>query len=311
MSTPRDLTDRVFGRLTAKELIRTEPGVGAIWRCDCSCGGSKEVPAHRLTTGKTRSCGCMVKEIRERSNIAGQRYGLLVALEYHHTDEKHKPHWLFQCDCGNIKVLPVASVKWHGVRSCGCLLNKHIRDLNRQDIAGERYDRLMAVQPTNERDDSGSIVWECICDCGKTVFYSVNRLHSGRVHSCGCLYEESRPACVKARRDIKNDTSISALVSAKRPHANNTSGIPGVYFSKRDNRWEAKIYFRKVRYYLGSYSTIHEAAAARKEAERRIHDPAILERIDDLTEETKAQFLAYLRGSERRNDDSQSYVTSK
>lgn len=286
----------VFGRLTAKELVRTESGVGAIWRCDCSCGGSKEVPAQRLLNGKTRSCGCMEKEIRERSNIAGQRFGLLVALEYHHTDEKHRPHWLFQCDCGNKKVLPIASVKWCRVRSCGCLQEKHISELNRQDIAGERFDRLTAVRPTQERDDCGSIVWECICDCGKTAYQSVNKLRSGRVHSCGCLYNETRPECVKARRDIKNDTSISALVSAKRPHANNTSGFPGVSYDKRRNQWEAKIHFRKVRYYLGAYPTLQEAVAVRKEAERRIHDPEIVARFGDLTEERKAEFLAYLQG---------------
>lgn len=251
----------------------------------------------------------MVKEIRERSNIAGQRFGRLVALEYHHTDEKHRPHWLFQCDCSNTKVMPISSVKWHGVRSCGCLLDQHIRELNRQDITGERFDRLVAVRPTQERDDSGSIVWECICDCGKTAYQSVNKLHSGRVHSCGCLYNETRPECVKARRDLRNDTSISALVSAKRPHANNTSGVPGVCYDKRNNRWEAKIYFRKVRYYLGSYPTIQEAAAVRKEAERRIHDPEILERIDDLTAETKTQFLAYLRGIGMKIDDSHARVT--
>jgi len=244
-SKPKNLSGMVFGRLTAKELIRTEPSAGAIWRCECTCGGSKEVPAQRLLNGKTRSCGCMVKEIHERSNIAGQRFGLLVALEYHHTDEKHRPHWLFQCDCGNTKVLPIASVKWCRVRSCGCLLEKHISELNRQDIAGERFDRLTAVRPTQERDDCGSIVWECICDCGKTAYQSVNKLRSGRVHSCGCLYNETRPECVKARRDMKNETSISALVSAKRPHANNTSGFPASVMTNDETSGKPKSIFEK------------------------------------------------------------------
>lgn len=309
-SKPKDLTDHVFGRLTAKELLRAEQGVGAIWRCECSCGGEKEVPATRLLNGKTKSCGCMVKESRERSNIVGQRFGMLVALAYHHTDEKHRPHWSFQCDCGKNKVLPIASVKWYRVRSCGCLLDKHIRELNRQDIAGERFDRLTAVYPTQERDQGGSIVWECLCDCGNTVHQSVNKLRSGRVHSCGCLYAETRSEGVKARRDFGDDTSISALVHAKRPRANNTSGFPGVTYDKRRNRWDAKIHFRKIHYYLGSYATIEEAVAARQEAERRIHDPEIMDRIDVLTPETKTQFLAYLRGMGMKIDDSHDQVTS-
>ena len=40
-----DLTNQKFGRLTAKEIVRTVPGKGNIWRCECECGGEKEVPA--------------------------------------------------------------------------------------------------------------------------------------------------------------------------------------------------------------------------------------------------------------------------
>lgn len=175
-----------------------------------------------------------------------------------------------------------------------------------KDLTGMVFDRLTAKELVRTEPGVGAI-WrcECICDCGKTAYQSVNKLRSGRVHSCGCLYNETRPECVKARRDMKNDTSISALVSAKRPHANNTSGFPGVSYDKRRNQWEAKIHFRKMRYYLGAYPTLQEAVAVRKEAERRIHDPEIMESIGDSTAETKAQFLAYLRGIGMKINDPQ------
>ena len=34
--------DQKFGRLTAKEVVRTVPGKGSIWRCECECGGEKK-----------------------------------------------------------------------------------------------------------------------------------------------------------------------------------------------------------------------------------------------------------------------------
>ncbi|MBQ8836877.1 MAG: hypothetical protein IJ002_05145 [Clostridia bacterium] len=40
-----------------------------------------------------------------------------TAVEFHHYDENHKPHWLFKCECGNEKVLPVNSVKWRSAVS--------------------------------------------------------------------------------------------------------------------------------------------------------------------------------------------------
>ena len=45
-----------------------------------------------------------------------------------------------------------------------------------------------------------------------------------------------------------------------------TTGITGVYFNKKTNKFVAQIKVDKQVYYLGSYETIEEAAEARKEA---------------------------------------------
>lgn len=169
MSTPKDLSEMNFGRLTAKEIVRYDPKKGAIWRCECSCGGEKEVPAAYLLNKKTQSCGC--------------------------------------------------------------------------------------------------------------------------------LYNETRQDCVKARKDIADHTSISSLVASKKLMKSNTSGYTGVYFDKRSQRWNAYINFKKKRYHLGSYRDIEDVVKERRLAEERLHDPEIMERFGDLTEERKAEFLAYLQGT--------------
>ena len=48
---------------------------------------------------------------------------------------------------------------------------------------------------------------------------------------------------------------------------NNTSGITGVTWKKRDKRWEAQITVDNKIIHLGYFKTIEEAAKARKEAE--------------------------------------------
>ena len=297
-----DMKDQQFGLLTAKEFLRMEKGKGAIWRCECSCGGEKEVPAQYLRNGHTRSCGCLVKEIRARGNIKDQRFGLLVAEEFKYFDEKKKAYWEFACDCGNKKVLSLASVKWGRVRSCGCLQMRHITELNRQDITDERFDRLRALWPTEERDESGSIIWMCVCDCGNEVKHSVNKLRSGRIHSCGCMYRETRKECSSHRRDLKDETAISALLVAKTIRRNNTSGYTGVYRDKKHERWQAYISVKKKRYYLGSYEAIEEAAAARSFAEEKLHDPIILQYYENLTPAKREMFFSYLKGKERNGD---------
>lgn len=76
-----------FGRLTAKEIVLFDKSTGVIWCCECSCGGEKEVPASCLRNKKTQSCGGLVREAKERSNITGQRVGKLVAFCFDHVDE--------------------------------------------------------------------------------------------------------------------------------------------------------------------------------------------------------------------------------
>lgn len=54
----------------------------------------------------------------------------------------------------------------------------------------------------------------------------------------------------------------------KRLHKRNTSGQSGVYFHKKTERWVAKICENSKWVYLGIYSTLREAIAVRKKAEK-------------------------------------------
>ena len=232
---------------------------------------------------------------KKRQDITGKRFGRLVAIKFEYYDDKYRDCWLFLCDCGNEKILPAANVKWGGVRSCGCLALEHIQSLNRRDITGEKYGRLTAICPTEQRDMAGSIVWECRCDCGNTAFYSVNRLKQGRTKSCGCLYDETRVCSSENRTDAVDETLLSILVSSKEPRADNTSGHTGVCYEKRRDVWMAYIDYQKKRIYLGSFKEKEEAIRVRKAAEARLHDPVILENWNSLSEKGKEKWKKYVK----------------
>lgn len=55
-----------------------------------------------------------------------------------------------------------------------------------RDLRGQRFGRLVAIKPTNERDSSGNIFWECQCDCGNISLVTAQRLSNGTTKSCGC-----------------------------------------------------------------------------------------------------------------------------
>ena len=298
----KDLTGQRFGRLVAVEPMDSIPGKGVIWHCQCDCGGTKDVPSTRLLAKKTQSCGCIKRELKEKQNITGKRFGRLVAVEFRYYNDNHDDCWLFKCDCGNEKIMPAANVKWCRVRSCGCLQSEHIENLRKMDIANQRFGRLTAIRPTANHDTSGSIIWECTCDCGNVVFYSVNRLTRGSTLSCGCLYRDTRGTCSENRAEAVEGTLLSALVSSKTPHANNSSGHTGVYFDKRTEKWQAYINFQKKRYHLGLFKTKEQAIHARMSAEKKLFDPLIQEQWNRLTEESRQKYLAYTEMNDERQD---------
>jgi len=62
-----DLTGRKFGRL---EAICRAPGNArrVTWHCQCACGKSSKVTACDLTSGHTKSCGCLAAEMLGSGN---------------------------------------------------------------------------------------------------------------------------------------------------------------------------------------------------------------------------------------------------
>lgn len=61
MGKVKDITGQKFGRLTVIKFLRIE-NHKAIWLCKCECGNLKEIATGALTSGNTKSCGCLNHE---------------------------------------------------------------------------------------------------------------------------------------------------------------------------------------------------------------------------------------------------------
>lgn len=60
----KDLTGQRFGRLVARRPTQYRMQSSVVWECECDCGEITLVPGVSLTTGNTRSCGCLFRETR-------------------------------------------------------------------------------------------------------------------------------------------------------------------------------------------------------------------------------------------------------
>lgn len=86
------------------------------YHCTCVCGKKKDVYGYLFSTGKSLSCGCMSKIIKE--DLVGQDFGLL------HVEEKvminNHTYWRCSCQCGGSKIVLHRDLKNGNVKSCGC-----------------------------------------------------------------------------------------------------------------------------------------------------------------------------------------------
>ena len=83
----KDLRGGKFGRLTPlypqKERIKRF----IVWHCVCDCGNECDVIGSHLTTGHTKSCGCLqlekAKEVGSSKfkDLTGQKFGRLTVLK--------------------------------------------------------------------------------------------------------------------------------------------------------------------------------------------------------------------------------------
>lgn len=59
-----DLTGQKFGKLTAIRATEERNRGSVMWECQCDCGNTALVKSSALTSGATRSCGCLKREKR-------------------------------------------------------------------------------------------------------------------------------------------------------------------------------------------------------------------------------------------------------
>ncbi len=261
--------DRVGRWTVSGESILTERNQRK-WLCRCDCGTERYVLERSLLYGGSESCGCLRREEAAKTlsyDLQGQVFGQLTVL--HKAEYQRKNGgiwWTCQCSCGNLYDVS-ASMLLTGKRThCGS--NVHQKNYAYTDIQGQKFHHLTALFPTNKRDNKGSVIWHCRCDCGNEVDIPYNTLAYSNIKSCGCQ-KKGHDEKLKSFLTHVAGTSLDMLKSKKLPK-DNTTGCKGVYLIR--GKYVAKIVFQKKQYYLGSYDKIEEAINVRKEAERVLFD---------------------------------------
>ena len=223
--------------------------------CACDCGQQKIIYSANLKSGRTKSCGCLEKQNREKrkKNLKGQKFGQLLVLE--ETDKRIDGSiiWKCLCECGTVYEASSRNLLRGDVKSCGCMTKK------KQDITGQKFGKLKAIKQVG-RTKRGVAIWLCKCECGKKKEVQIDNLRSGHTRRCGCLQDRSQLKIV--------DKTNLTLIQSKKLYKNNKSGIKGVSYNQRLKKWDARLTFRGKVHWLGYYDDLLQAAKARIDMER-------------------------------------------
>ena len=119
------------------------------------------------------------------ADLSGQRFGRLTALCREGANANRESYWRCVCDCGGTSRPLHGTLTKGAARSCGCL-QQEVRRAHRKDFTGLRSGGLLAEKNTGRKDQRGSFLWLCRCDCGATKEVAGSSLKAGIVISCGC-----------------------------------------------------------------------------------------------------------------------------
>lgn len=112
-----------------------------------------------------------------------------LTLIYRTLNEGRHTLFVCQCDCEEHNYIKVRldHLKSNHTTSCGCENKKQIAKLGRKsaiDITGERFGKLVAIEPLERRTINKMVYQKCKCDCGKFYEATAANLRSGHTTHC-------------------------------------------------------------------------------------------------------------------------------
>ena len=224
-----------------------------------------------------------------RKDLTGMRFGKLTVIgqadDHILPSGKHIARWLCKCDCEEDKHIVVLmsnlTAKKNGTKSCGCIAkevtSKRSKKYNKYDLSGEYgvgydingrefyfdledYDKIKNYcWRVNKK---GYVVTKI---SGWQVMLLMHRIvlpNSDIVDHINHNAADNRKCNLRDCNNTQN--SRNRMLSS-----NNTSGVCGVTFNKKGNKWQAQIGVDGERLYLGMFECFEQAVAARLEAEAR------------------------------------------
>lgn len=222
-------------------------------------------------------------------DLTGQIFGRLTVIERVETHIQPNglrvTKWLCKCDCENKNEIIVCTgaLKSKNTQSCGCLqkelLSKRMKKYNTYDLTGEYgigY-TLKGEEFYFDLEDYNKIKDYCWCkDNNGYIYYKsenefirMHRLIMGSPYNMEVdhIYHNLFDNRKKFLRIVTpSQNQMNRIIAS-----NNTSGVKGVYWNDKREKWTAQIGVNYKRINLGGFDNFEDAVEARLLAEQKYH----------------------------------------
>ena len=234
MGKLEDLTLQKFGRLTVVSRGPNTKGGVSRWWCKCDCGNPDLVLVARtsLKNGTTKSCGCLKKEIASAMRKKYNNYDLSGEYGVGFTenfDSYGRNEFYFDLEDYD----KIKDYCWH---------------FNKRDY-------LEAKNTTKKHKNTKLVQMHQI------ILESSDSKIPDHIHG-----EKSKN---DNRKNNLRLVTISQNAMNAKLRVNNSSGVTGVRWNKKMNKYIAYIQKEGTNHYHGSFNNFEDAVKARKEAEKK------------------------------------------
>ncbi|MBC1419896.1 AP2 domain-containing protein [Listeria fleischmannii] len=116
-----------YNKLTVVKKLNECSGTNRLWLCRCECGNLVKSTAYKISSGHTKSCGCLVKETAAANfqKEIGKTYQMLRILKDSGKRTKGGQRIVTcRCACGQETDVVFSKLTGGYTHSCGCYARK-------------------------------------------------------------------------------------------------------------------------------------------------------------------------------------------
>lgn len=144
-----DLIGKRFGKLVVIKFSHTNKNYRSYWECKCDCGNIKIISRHSLISGRSKSCGC---EIKNNSITHNMSYSRIYNIWKCMNQRCYNPNYTYYYNYGGRGI--VICNEWHNFEKFyNWAINngyyEHIKQFDEQNTTVERINVNGNYEPNN------------------------------------------------------------------------------------------------------------------------------------------------------------------